>query len=105
MFILPLWDQDAHNRWIRIRGPRQSYIEPGSPWENPFIESFNGKLRDELLDGEAFETLLEARVLAEDFRIDYNTYRPHSALGQQAPSKFAEQWSINQARLSELVDQ
>jgi len=95
---------NALQDWCRFSGAGTSYIEPGSPWENPFIESFNGKLRDELLDGEIFETLLEARVLAEDFRIDYNTYRPHSALGQQAPSTFAEQWSINQARLSELVD-
>ena len=94
----------AFRDWCRFSGAGTSYIEPGSPWENPFIESFNGKLRDELLDGEAFETLLEAQVLAEDFRIDYNTYRPHSALGQQPPSKFAEKWSINQARLSELVD-
>jgi putative transposase len=95
---------NALRDWCRFSGAGTSYIEPGSPWENPFIESFNGKLRDELLDGEAFETLLEAQVLAEDFRIDYNTYRPHSALGQQPPSKFAEKWSINQARLSELVD-
>ena len=72
--------------------PARAYIEPGSPWENPFIESFNGKLRDELLNVEAFETLLEAQVLAEDFRIEYNTYRPHSSLGQLAPAEFAEQW-------------
>ncbi len=72
---------NALRDWCRFSGAGTSYIEPGSPWENPFIESFNGKLRDELLDGEAFETLLEAQVLAEDFRIDYNTYRPHSSLG------------------------
>jgi putative transposase len=95
---------NALRDWCRFSGAGSSYIEPGSPWENPFIESFNGKLRDELLNAEAFETLLEARVLAEDFRIDYNTYRPHSALGHKAPSKFVEEWNINQARLSELVD-
>jgi len=71
---------------------------------HPFIESFNGKLRDELLDSEIFETLLEAQMLAEDFRIDYNTYRPHSSLGYLAPAKFAEQWLVRKAGLSELVD-
>jgi putative transposase len=90
--------------WCRFSRTGSSYIEPGSPWENPFIESFNGKLRDELLDGEIFETLLEAKVLAEDFRMDYNTYRPHSSIGYLAPSRFAAQWLVNQAGLSEAVD-
>lgn len=90
--------------WCRFSRAGSTYIEPGSPWENPFIESFNGKLRDELLDGEIFETLLEAQVLAEDFRIDYNTCRPHSSLGYLTPTKFAEQWLVNEAGLSELVD-
>jgi len=65
---------NALRDWCRFSRAGTTYIEPGSPWENPFIESFNGKLRDELLDCEIFETLLEAKVLAEDFRIDYNTY-------------------------------
>ena len=79
--------------WCRFSGSGSVYIEPGSPWENPFIESFNGKLRDELPNVEAFETLLEAQVLAEDFRIiEYNTYRPHSSLGGLTPFEFAEQW-------------
>jgi len=95
---------NALRDWCRFSRADTNYIEPGSPWENPFIESFNGKLRDELLDCEIFETLLEAKVLAEDFRIDYNTYRPHSSLGYLAPTKFAEQWLVNQAGLSELVD-
>ena len=90
--------------WCRFSHAGTSYIEPGSPWENPFVESFNGKLRDELLDAEIFETLLEAQVLAEDFRVDYNTYRPHSSLGYLAPARFAEQWFVNEAGLSELVD-
>jgi len=94
---------NALRDWCRFASTATSYIEPGSPWQNPFIESFNGKLRDELLDGEIFETLLEARVLAEDFRSDYNYYRPHSSLGYLAPSKFAEQWATNQTRLSEQV--
>ena len=62
------------------------YIEPGSPWENGYIESFNGKLRDELLNGEIFETLLEAKVLIDRWRIEYNTVRPHSALGYRPPA-------------------
>jgi transposase InsO family protein len=61
-------------------------IEPGSPWENGYIESFNGKLRDELLDGEIFTSLLEARVLVEQWRRHYNTVRPHSSLGYRPPA-------------------
>jgi putative transposase len=62
------------------------FIEPGSPWENGYIESFNGKFRDELLDGEIFDTLLEAKVLIERWRVEYNTIRPHSALGYRPPA-------------------
>jgi transposase InsO family protein len=62
------------------------YIEPGSPWENGFNESFNGKLRDELLNGEIFYTLKEAQVLIEQWRRHYNTIRPHSALGYRPPA-------------------
>ena len=61
-------------------------IEPGSPWENGTIESFNGTLRDELLEREAFDTLLEAKVLIERWRQHYNTIRPHSALGYRPPA-------------------
>ncbi len=68
-------------RWLEQVGVQTLFIEPGSPWENGFIESFNGKLRDELLNGEIFETLLEAKVLIERWRAEYNTVRPHSALG------------------------
>lgn len=95
---------NALRDWCRFSRSGTSYIEPGSPWENPFIESFNGKFRDELLDCEIFETLLEAQVLVEDFRIDYNTYRPHSSIGYLAPAKFAEQWQVGQAGLSQRVD-
>jgi len=62
------------------------FIEPGSPWQNGYIESFNGKLRDELLNGEIFETMLEAKVLIERWRRHYNTVRPHSALGYRPPA-------------------
>ncbi len=61
------------------------FIEPGSPWENGYVESLNGKLRDELLAREAFDTLLGAKVLIERWRQHYNTIRPHSALGFRPP--------------------
>ena len=67
------------------------FIEPGSPWENGYVESFNGKLRDELLEREAFDTLLEAKVLIERWRQHYNTIRPHSALGYRPPAPEAWQ--------------
>jgi hypothetical protein len=62
------------------------FIEPGSPWENGYVESFIGKLRDELINGEIFYTLLEAKVLIERWRQHYNQLRPHSALGYQPPA-------------------
>ena len=65
------------------------YIEPGSPWENGYCESFNGKLRDECLDGEIFYSLKEAQVVIENWRIEYNTRRPHSALGYRPPAPAA----------------
>lgn len=73
-------------RWIGAAGARTAYIEPGSPWENGYVESFNARLRDELLDGEIFETLREAQVLIEGWRRHYNTRRPHSALGYRPPA-------------------
>ncbi len=82
--------------WCRLAGTATTYIEPGSPWENPFVESFNGRVRDELLNTEEFATLLEAQVLAEAWRIEYNTYRPHSSLGGLTPAEYAERWTINQ---------
>jgi len=64
----------------------RSFIEPGSPWENGYKESFNGKLRDELLNGEIFYTLYEARIMIENWRIHYNTIRPHSSLNFRPPA-------------------
>ena len=72
--------------WLNRLGVKTLYIEPGSPWENGYIESFNGKLRDELLNREIFDTVLEARVLAERYRWEYNMIRPHSALGYRPPA-------------------
>ena len=71
--------------WLGRVGVKTLFIEPGSPWENGYVESFNGKLRDELLEREAFDTLLEAKVLIERWRQHYNTIRPHSALGYRPP--------------------
>ena len=65
--------------WLTRVGVQTLFIEPGSPWENGYVESFNGKLRDELLNREIFDTLLEAKVLIERWRREYNTIRPHSA--------------------------
>ena len=75
--------------YCRMTLMRTSYIEPGSPWENPFVESFNGRLRDELLNIEEFGSITEARVIIEDWREEYNTYRPHSALGGLTPVEYA----------------
>ena len=77
--------------WLSQLNVRTLYIEPGSPWENGYIESFNGKLRDELLDGEIFYTLTEAQVLIECWRKHYNTVRPHSSLGYSPPAPVARQ--------------
>jgi putative transposase len=79
--------------WCRMHATTTTYIEPGSPWENPFIESFNGRSRDELLNVEEFVNVLEARVVTEAWRIEYNTYRPHSSLGGLTPAEFAETWA------------
>jgi transposase InsO family protein len=72
--------------WIGTVGAKTAYIEPGSPWENGYCESFNGKLRDELLDGEIFYSLAEAKVVIASWRQHYNTSRPHSALGYRPPA-------------------
>ncbi len=75
--------------WLAISGVQTLYIEPGSPWENGYGESFNGRLGDELLKREEFAGLLEAKVLVEEYREHYNWRRPHSALGYRTPSEFA----------------
>jgi transposase InsO family protein len=72
--------------WLAKLGARTLYIEPGSPWENGYCESFNGKLRDECLNGEIFYSLREAQVVIEKWRVIYNTVRPHSALGYRPPA-------------------
>jgi len=82
--------------WCRFNACESIFIDPGSPWQNAWIESFNGRFRDEFLNGRHFDNLLEARVLIEDWRIDYNINRPHSAHGDLSPAEFATEWTINQ---------
>jgi len=77
--------KDVRN-WLYRLGVKTLFIEPGSPWENGYIESFNGKLRDELLNRELFTTLTEAQILIEQWRKEYNQVRPHSALGYRPPA-------------------
>ena len=72
--------------WLNRLGVRTLFIEPGSPWENGYCESFNGKLRDELLNREIFDTILEAKILTETWRREYNQVRPHSSLGYKPPA-------------------
>ena len=76
----------AVQAWIATVGAKTAYIAPGSPWENGYIESFNARLRDELLDGEIFYTLKEAKIVIESWRRHYNTVRPHASLGYRAPA-------------------
>ena len=88
--------------WCRFSGAGTVFIEPGSPWQNPYVESFNARVRDELLNTTEFYTLHEATVLVDDFQMDYNWLRPHSSLGDLAPAVFAERWRMDHqpARLS-----
>jgi putative transposase len=79
-------------KWLANTGAKTLYIEPGSPWENGYCESFNSKLRDEFLNGEIFYSLKEVQVLAERWRVHYNTVRPHSSLGYRPPAPAA--WKI-----------
>ena len=78
--------------WFREHGIKTIYIDPGSPWQNGWIESFHARLRDECLNRELFGSLLEAKVLVEQWRIDYNTNRPHSSLRYQTPQEVADRW-------------
>jgi putative transposase len=80
---------NALRDWCRFTRAGSAYIDPGSPWQNAYVESFGGRVRDELLAVELFYCLAEARVLSEDWRIDYNTRRPHSALQMMTPTAFA----------------
>jgi len=74
--------------WCRFTATGSVFIESGSPWQSACVESFTGKLRDELLAIELFHSLLKAKVIAEDYRAHYYTYRPHSSLGYRTPCEF-----------------
>jgi len=87
----PEFTAKAIRGWLNRLGVETLFIEPGSPWENGYIESFNGKLRDELIGREIFTTLLEAKVLIEGWRKEYNQVRPHSSLGYRPPAPEAIQ--------------
>ena len=83
----PEFTAKAVRRWLNNLQVSTLFIEPGSPWENGYIESFNGKLRDELLNREIFTTLIEAKILIEEWRKEYNQVRPHSALNYSTCSR------------------
>jgi len=83
--------------WCRFARAETAFIEPGAPWQNPFVESFHARVRDELLNMQQFACLAEAEVLIGDWREDYNTRRPHSSLGMRAPAAFATHWTAAQA--------
>ena len=82
----PEFTSRAVREWLERIGVKTLFIEPGSPWENGYVESFNGKLRDELLNGEIFYTLKEAQSLVQGWRREYNQVRPHSSLGYRPPA-------------------
>jgi putative transposase len=86
----PEFTAEAVRSWLNRLGAKTLFIEPGSPWENGYIESFNGKLRDELLNREIFTTLTEAKVLIADWRKEYNQFRPHSSLHYRPPAPEAK---------------
>jgi len=86
----PEFTAKAVRKWLKRMGVKTLFIEPGSPWENGYIESFNGKLRDELLNREIFTTLIEAKVLIADWKREYNQVRPHSAKGYRPPAPEAK---------------
>ena len=85
----PEMTSHALRDWCRFSRTGAAFIEPGSPWENPFVESFNSRVRDELLSVEVFSCLTEAKVMIEDFRVDYNRCRPHRAHQMMTPAAFA----------------
>jgi putative transposase len=85
----PEMTANALRDWCRFSGAERSFIEPGSPWQNPFVESFGSGVRDEVLSVEAFDSVLEAQTVITDWRTIYNHRRPHSSLGWRTPAAFA----------------
>lgn len=93
----PEFIAEAVKGWIGAVGAQTAYIERGSPWENGYVESFNGRLRDELLNGEIFTTLREAQIVIEEWRRHYNRVRPHSSLGYKPPAPEVVAWPASAA--------
>jgi putative transposase len=85
----PEMTANALRDWCRFSGADRSFIEPGSPWQNPFVESFGSRVRDEVLSVEAFDSVLEAQTVMNDWKDIYNQKRPHSSLGWKAPAVYA----------------
>ena len=96
----PEFTAKAVRGWLSRLGVKTLFIEPGSPRENGYIESFNGKLRDELINHDVFTTSLEAKILTEDWRKHYNQFRPHSSLGCRPPAPEAIQPTLMTATLT-----
>ena len=88
----------AVQSWITAIGAKTTYIAPGSPWEKGYIESFNARLRGELLDWEIFYTLREAQIVIESWRVHYNTVRPHASLGYKLPARACRKFLAFTAR-------
>ena len=86
--------------WLALHQAQTLYIDPGCPWQNGFGESFNGSLRDECLNVQAFASVAEARIQAERFRRSYNEERPHSRLGYRTPAEFKADWLADQSKQS-----
>jgi len=101
----PEFIAQALRDWLAAVGSKTAYIMPGSPWENGYCESFNSKLRDELLNGEIFYTLKEAKIVIEAWRKHYNTIRPHSSLRYQPPAPEALQWPAPQNQAAAPANQ
>jgi transposase InsO family protein len=101
----PEFIAQALRDWLAAVGSKTAYIMPGSPWENGYCESFNSKLRDELLNGEIFYTLKEAKIVIEAWRQHYNTIRPHSSLRYQPPAPEALQWPAPQNQAAAPANQ
>jgi putative transposase len=94
----PEFIANALKAWLASQGTGTLYIEPGSPWQNGFAESFHGKFRDECLNAEVFVSVAEARVRVEAWRRLYNEERPHSSLGYKTPSEFKQDWFAANSR-------
>jgi putative transposase len=100
----PEFIANAVKEWLALSGVKTLYIEPGSPWENAYSESFNSRFRDELLNREIFTSLTEAQVLVEAYRIEHTHERPHSSLGYRTPAEFAAEQLAGPATLASAPD-